>query len=90
MTQSTLLAQSVVPLHKTCGENQVKASFHAIADAIHDVILEINSQKFMIRIKTGMQSLERFEVLAVQGCVDMWVKVMNMLRRIVSVLYFQG
>lgn len=56
---------------------------------LHEVVLEINSHKFLIAIKIGMKKLEEFEILAVKGFVEIGMKVVRLLRRIVSVLYFE-
>jgi len=36
-----------------------------------------------------MQKLEQFEIIAVKGFVEIGMKVVNLLRRIVTVLYFE-
>ena len=45
---------------------QVKASFKKMTNSLHEVVLEVNSQKFLITIKAGLQQLEKFEVIAVK------------------------
>ena len=88
MHQQALLGQT--DLHRSFENQQVQASFTKLGEKMHDVVLEVNSQKFLIRIKTGLQKLEQFEVLAVKWFVELGVKVLNALKRIVTVLYFQG
>ncbi len=91
MYQETLLRHS--DLQRSLQDQQVQASFTtltSLGEKMHDVVLEVNSQKFLIRIKAGLQKLEKFEVLAVRWFVELWVKVLNTLRRIVTVLYFQS
>ncbi len=88
MQQQALLSQN--DLSKSFETQQVKASFTKLGEKMHDVVLEVNSQKFLIRIKTWLQKLEQFEVLAVRGFVELWVKILNALKRIVTVLYFQS
>jgi hypothetical protein len=46
--------------------DHIKASFLQIEDEMQEVILEINSNKFFIRMQAGLQSLLHFEVLAVK------------------------
>ena len=67
----------------------VKAWFRKMADTVHEVILEINSNKFLITMKAGLQKLEQFEIIAVKGFVEVGMKVVNLLRRIVTALYFE-
>jgi hypothetical protein len=64
MHQQALLGQT--DLHRSFENQQVQASFTKLGEKMHDVVLEVNSQKFLIRIKTGLQKLEQFEVLAVK------------------------
>lgn len=68
----------------------VKAHFVQVTEKMHEVLLEINSQKFLLRIKTWLESLEHFEVIAVKWFVDMGVKFMNVLKSLVTKLYFQS
>jgi hypothetical protein len=44
----------------------IKATFMNIVDAFYDVVLEINSHKFMIHLKAGIKKLESFEVVAIK------------------------
>jgi len=88
MQQQALLAKQ--DLQRSFDTEQVQASFTKLWEKMHDVVLEVNSQKFFIRIKTWLASLEQFEVLAVKGFVELWVKVLNALKKIVTVLYFQS
>lgn len=88
MQQPSLLTHH--ELQSNFEAQQVNASFTLVADKMHDVVLNINSHKFLIRIKTGLQKLEHFEVIAVRGFVEMGMKIVSTLKRIVSVLYFQA
>ena len=88
MQQPILLTPT--SLNKSFELEQVNASFTKVNDTMHDVVLSVNSHKFLIRIKTGLQKLEQFEVIAVRWFVEMGMKILNTLKRIVSVLYFQA
>ncbi len=88
MQQPVLLTPT--SLNKGFELEQVNASFTKVNDTMHDVVLSVNSHKFLIRIKTGLQKLEQFEVIAVRWFVEMGMKILNTLKRIVSVLYFQA
>lgn len=67
----------------------VKAWFRKMTDTFHEVVLEINSNKFLITMKAGLSKLEQFEIIAVKGFVEVGMKVVNLLRRIVTALYFE-
>ncbi len=88
MQQQALLVKQ--DLQRSFDTEQVQASFTKFGEKMHDVVLEVNSQKFFIRIKAGLSKLEQFEVLAVRGFVELWVKILNALKKIVTVLYFQS
>ncbi len=93
MTHQPTLLQSTYSSQDINGGltlQHVKAYFVQLQEKMHEVVLEVNSQKFLIRIKTWLQSLEHFEVIAVKWFVDMWVKFMNVLKSLVTKLYFQS
>jgi len=67
MQQPSLLThQDLSNMSNGFESEQVNASFTKVNDTMHDVVLNINSHKFLIRIKTGLQKLEQFEVIAVR------------------------
>ncbi|MEY3198019.1 MAG: hypothetical protein RL023_955 [Candidatus Parcubacteria bacterium] len=69
--------------------DHIKASFAQIEAGVQEVVLEINSNKFLIRMQAGIQSLLHFEVLAVKGFVELSMRLTRFLKRLVSVLYFE-
>lgn len=74
---------------RTITFDHVRAHFTALTESVHEVILEVNSHKFLIRIKAGLKKLEQFEIVAVKGFVEVGMKIVNILKRIVSALYFE-
>ncbi len=69
--------------------DQVKATFTKVTNAVHEVVLEINSHKFFIKIQAGLKSLEHFEIIAVKGFVELGMKIIRLLKNIVTKLYFE-
>lgn len=67
----------------------IKARFLDLGEKVHEVILEINSHKFLIKIKIGLKKLEHFEIIAVKWFVDIGIKILQFLKRLVTVLYFE-
>lgn len=71
---SVIMQQPVLFDSKTVNSKidmqHVSATFTKIADKMHEVVLEINSHKFLLKVKAGVEKLEHFEVLAVKGFVD--------------------
>jgi hypothetical protein len=88
MQQLRLLSNDAV-IYKSMQSEHIKARFKKVGDRVHEVVLEINSNKFLIQIQAGFQKLEHFEIIAVKGFIEIGVKVVNLLRRIVSSLYFE-
>lgn len=88
MQQLRLFSQTQ-PVIRTHDFEYIKATFTAISDSVHEVVLEINSNKFLISLKAGLQKLEQFEVIAVKGFVELGMKIIRLLKRIVSALYFE-
>jgi len=88
MEQLNLLHISKV--QKDSSRDHIKANFVKVGESLHEVVLEINSQKFFINISAGLEKLEHFEVVAVKGIVELWVKVMKLLKKVVSILYFEA
>ena len=90
MQQLKLLSQSTPSISvKHLDVDQIKATFTKVTDKAHEVMLEINSHKFLINIRAGLKKLEQFEVVAVKGFVELGMKVVAFLKRLVTVLYFE-
>ena len=62
MNQQSLLNASV-PGVKTIDLEGIKAQFIEIVDGVYDVILEINSQKFLIKLENCWNDIENFEII---------------------------
>ncbi len=62
----------------------MKAIFEEKDEGKYDVVLEINSHKFLISMKPGRNDLEEFEVVAVRGYVEFSYTVMQALKNIVK------
>lgn len=69
MQQLNLL--DISELQRDSARDHIKASFNKINESAHEVVLEINSQKFLINIKAGLQKIEHFEVIAVKGMIEL-------------------
>lgn len=75
--------------HKEVMFEHIKASFQKMTESLHEVVLEINSHKFLINFKVGLKKLEQFEIIAVKGFIDMGMKIIHFLKRLVTSLYFE-
>lgn len=83
MYQAALFTEDALTNHTVQGNN-MKAIFHEKPEGKYDVVLEINSHKFLISMKPGWNSLEEFEIVAVKGFVEYSYDVMHALKDMVS------
>ncbi len=83
MYQAALFAEDSLANHTVLGNN-MKATFQEKEEGKYDVVLEINSHKFLISMKPGWNELEEFEIIAVKGFVEYSYDVMHALRDIVK------
>ncbi len=67
----------------------ISAAFTMIADKTYEVMLEINSNKFLIHFTTTMNKIEKFEIVAVKWFIDMSVSIMKTIKKIIYKLYFE-
>ena len=83
MYQAALFTQATLDKHTILGNN-MKAIFEEKAEGKYDVVLEINSHKFLISMKPGWTNIEEFEVVAIKGFVEYSCNVIQALKDIVS------
>ncbi len=88
MQQLKLFWTDFVELRKFESEN-ISAIFTHLWDNIHEVILEINSNKFLINFKTAMKTIENLEIIAIKGFVELSISIVKIIRKIVYKLYFE-
>ncbi|MBU0627343.1 hypothetical protein KKG31_08605 [Patescibacteria group bacterium] len=67
----------------------IKATFSNVVDSFYDVALEINSNKFILNIETIGDAIERFEVIAVKGFVELSNKIITLLKKLVEHLRYR-
>lgn len=68
MTQKTLLDSSS-SASRVVDIDGIKAMFTEVFDGVYDVVLEINSQKFLLRMWNDSDRIENFEVIATKGFI---------------------
>ena len=88
MQQLRLVSNHYVEQKEVTFEH-IKAYFQKVNESLHEVVLEINSHKFLINFKAGLKKLEQFEIIAVKGFVEMGMKIVHVLKRLVTALYFE-
>ncbi len=87
MIQRALLTTDVTTT-KTVNVGGVKAVFTEIIDNIYDVVLEINSQKFLLRISNESDTIKDFEVITTKWFVyDLTNNLVLTLKNLVQCLW---
>lgn len=69
--------------------DSVKATFSNIKDNVYDVILEINSHKFLISIENLFDEIQKFEIIAVKWFIEITNKFVSMLKVLVQHLIYR-
>ena len=63
MIQKPLLSTEAMSA-RTVNLDGINAMFTEVVDGIYDVVLEINSHKFLVRMTNNQNNIENFEVIA--------------------------
>ncbi len=88
MQQLKLFSQKVGELKEIVIEN-IKAIFKKVWDWVFEVVLEINSNKFLLSVSTTMNKVEKIELVAVKWFIDVTVNVLKTIKMLVHKLYFE-
>ena len=86
MLQWTLLSESDINQQSVCLGN-IKAMFVKTFDDFYDVILEVNSQKFFIRVSRVFDQIVEFEILAIKWFVEVSRRIVEMIKSLVDHLF---
>jgi len=88
MTQTSLITPLDVCQRKICLDN-VRAVFTENVDGSYDVILEINSNKFLIAIQNVANQIESLEIIATKGFVELSNKIILMIKKLIEYLRYR-
>lgn len=89
MIQQPLLNTDVMSA-RVVALDGIKAMFTEIVGGEYDVVLEINSQKFLIRLLNNSDCIENFEVIATKWFVyDLTNNLVLTLKNLVQCLRFR-
>lgn len=82
----------VVPwmlLRKTVDKCGIKALFTSVQDWEYEVVLDVSSQKFLLRFSDNWGSIDRFEILAVKWFIyDLSLNLVSSLKLLVENLMY--
>lgn len=86
MYQWVLLSELDVNKQVMC-LNNVKAIFEKSFDNAYDVILEISSHKFLIKVSRVFDQIVDFEIVAVKWFMELSKKIVDILRGLIDHLF---
>ncbi len=86
--QQMKLFNDEASFYKAISNESVNAVFHRVGENSYEVELEVNSNKFLLFFTTIMGKIEKFEIIAVKGFVNLSVNIVRILKKIVYKLYF--
>ncbi|MFZ2150587.1 MAG: hypothetical protein WAZ12_03195 [Candidatus Absconditicoccaceae bacterium] len=88
MLQGTLLSEIDINQQTVCLGN-IKAMFINTLDNFYDVVLEVNSHKFFIRVSRVFDQIVEFEILAMKGFVEVSRKIVDLIKSLVDHLFYR-
>ena len=86
ITQGFLL-DAVACSQKEVVRNAVKANFITQGDNRYEVVLEVNSNKFLLDIVRENNNISAFEVLSVKGFTEISTRIIVLLKRLINHLW---
>lgn len=90
MNQQLLLISSLFDW-RVVDMEWIRAKFIKVFDDIYDVILEISSQKFLIKLEKDWDEIRNFEIIAVRWFVsDLTSSLVSLLRSLVGYLRLES
>ena len=88
MNQMSLITPIDVCQRKISLDN-VRAVFTENNDGSYDVILEINSNKFLIAIQNVANQIESLEIIATKGFVEINNKIILVIKKLIEHLRYR-
>ncbi len=88
MNQTILIPQLDIAQQTICLDN-VHATFTKNVDGSYDVILEINSNKFLISVEKMANQIERLEIIATKWFVEISNKIIIMIKKLIEYLRYR-
>lgn len=88
MNQMSLITPIDVCQKTICLDN-VRALFTENENGSYDVVLEINSNKFLIVMQNIANQIESFEIIATKGFVEISNKIILMIKKLIEHLRYR-
>ncbi len=86
MLQWTLFTQSDINQQSVCLGN-IKVMFVNTFDDFYEVVLEVNSHKFFIKVSRIFDQIVEFEILAVKWFLEVSRKIVEMIKSLIDHLF---
>lgn len=83
------LVTPLATIQQTVCLDTVHATFTENVDGSYDVILEINSNKFLINIEKAANQIERLEIIATKGFVEISNKIILTIKKLIEHLRYR-
>jgi len=85
--------QSLISINSTKQQTiqfkNIKATFTETTSKIYEVILEISSHKFFINLEDFAWQIDKFEIIAVKGFIELSKKSITTIRDLVEHMYYR-
>jgi hypothetical protein len=88
MNQTILLTPTDIS-QKTVWLENIKATFTQQEENNFDVILEINSNKFLINIRHIADEIQQLEIIAVKGFIELSNKIILTIKKLIEHLRYR-
>ena len=89
MNQLNLLTLTDVS-QKTVRLENIKATFTEYEENTFDVVLEINSNKFLISMQNIADQIQQLEIIAVKGFIELSNKIILTIKRLIEHLRYRA
>jgi len=76
-------------MQKTIHIDNIKATFVSIKENMYDIVLEINSNKFLISMENIADSIEQFEIIAVKGFIELSNRIVGIVKKLIEQLRYR-
>ncbi len=88
MNQLLLLNPTSIS-QKTVLLDNIKATFTELGQNNFDIILEVNSNKFLIAMNNVADQIEQFEIIAIKGFVELSNRIILLIRQLIQHLRYR-
>jgi len=89
MNYQTSLITPAILSQQSINFDNIRATFTNTAENFYDIVLELNSNKFLINIEAISDSIEKFEILSTKWFVELSNKIIMMLKNLVQHLLYR-